>query len=414
MNTKIVLFTDIYYPRPMAGGICAHEIAKGLKEIGYEVHVVCLRRKNENLNEMIDGINVHRIRMPLVYRIRDLSDEIENMSLKRSVYNMAITINRLLKIFFLRRYPLMSPLQILAYARCAKRINARGVIAFYFSIESAMAGKIMKEKYKMKYILYMLDSLSNCDSAVGLPDAYIRKKGLQWEKQLFPKADGIIIMNSHRQHYENKIFDTYRKHFFYAGLPLVYKRETEERRKLKGNGRIKLVYSGTLSNKGRNPRYLLQIFEELGDENLELHFFSKGDCEKQISDYQKKTRLHIVRHGHVAKGELDSFITDCDILINIGNSSGDFVPSKLLEYISNRKPLIHISFFKEDPCICLLKRYPMAYVLQSGNTLDEKGIADLKSFIKNARGVELNQEEILYNFREYTRDYSVALIKSIL
>lgn len=167
MDKKIVILTDMYYPHPMAGGICAHQVAKGLQAAGYKVHVICFRRKKEKKEEEFNGIQVHRIRMPLVHRVRDLSERVKNAGLSRIIYNLAIAINRFFKIILLKWYPLMSPVQIIAYVNRARRLDVSAVVAEYFSIESSLAGYWLKRKYAKKLILYNVDSLSNCDPAAG-------------------------------------------------------------------------------------------------------------------------------------------------------------------------------------------------------------------------------------------------------
>lgn len=419
MINEIAILTDIYYPHPMAGGICAHQLAKALLKKGHTVHIICLRRKDEPSEETIDGIQVHRIKMPIVYKIRDLSERIVEPKVAKMVYNFAIILNRLFKVLLIHWYPMMSPAQIISYIRCVKRLPVDTVIGTYFSIESAYAATVLKQKYGKKMIIYNLDSLSNSDPVTGLSHSYVRKKGEKWEKRLFTSADGIIIMKSHETHYNSVVFKKFMSKIQVSDLPLMEIKNkicaTSVIEKNGDNSNIKWLYTGSLSHSTRNPDYILELFNAL-EFAIEFDFFSKGDCEETIRSFKPQKGKKIIQHGHVAKNILEEYYAKADFLISIGNASGVFLPSKTIEYIAHLKPIIHICYQEQDASLKYLEKYEHALIIRVYDTCFEENIEQIKIFITKYMNnhIAINADEVEKKFEENTPEYTANLIENIL
>ena len=411
---KIVVLTDNYYPHPMAGGICAHQVAKGLLNQNYDVHVVCLNRGHEKKLDIFEGITVHRINNPIVYKLRDLSEKITNEKAAGVCYSFAIALNRFFKLLFLQWYPLMSPMQVLSYVKCCSQINNADIVAEYFSIESLIAGAYLKKRYGNGLILYNVDSLSNINSVEGISISYARKKGLAWERKLFGMADGIILMRCHERHYKRKVFDPFRNKMRYSDLPLMERKNGNDSYS-KGKAEhdtVEWIYTGTLSSDGRPPFYLIEIFKKLSM-NFRLNFYSKGDCEEYLHK-QAVLDNRIIVHGHVPKNELDKAYREANFFISIGNKTGSFLPSKTIEYISYCKPIIHFSYQKHDVCMDYLERYGHALIIDAYKGEMEKDIVRINEFLGEESGVTIRYEEVSRKFKENTPEYTADLIKSFI
>lgn len=416
MKKSIAILTDVYYPHPMAGGICAHQLAKGLRDRGYDVHIICYQRKGEK-DEEIEGIHIHRVKMPLVNTIRDYSERIQSQFLSMIVYNIAILLNRILKIVFLKWYPLKSPILILRYIACVKKLDVDTVVGEYYSVESACAASILKEKYNKKLVLYNVDSLSNCDSAVGLSLKYVRKKGMEWEDKLFKNADCIVVMKCHEDHYRSSAFSKYKDKLKILDLPLMEitseSKENEDFKNIKSN--IIWVYTGSLSHAIRSPDYLLKIVENL-PLPIKIHFFSKGDCESEINEAAKKHKGKIIQHGHIPKEELEKSYREADFLISIGNFYGDFLPSKTIEYIAHCKPIIHLCYQENDASIPYLERYGHALIIKVYEETLDKHIIRIQEFVEyyiNNR-VTINACDIKKQYLENTPEYTAEVIDNMI
>lgn len=416
MKKSIAILTDVYYPHPMAGGICAHQLAKGLRDRGYKVHIICYKRKGEK-DEVIDGIQIHRIKMPLVNIIRDCSERIQSQFLSKIIYNIAIILNRIIKIVYLKWYPLKSPILIFRYIACVKKLDVDAVVGEFYSVESAYAASILKSKYKKKLVLYNVDSLSNCDPAVGLSLKYVRNKGMEWEARLFKNADCIVVMKCHEDHYRSGAFFQYSDRIKVLDLPLMeIPREVEENDDCKNKGNnILWIYTGSLSHAIRTPDYLLEIVENF-PLPIKIHFFSKGDCESVINEAAQKYGDRIIQHGHIPKEELEKSYREADFLISIGNFLGDFLPSKTIEYIAHCKPIIHLCYQEKDASIPYLERYGHALIIRVYEGSIDEHIMKIREFVDYYihNHITISVHEVKKQYIENTPDYTAEVIDNML
>lgn len=152
------------------------------------------------------------------------------------------------------------------------------------------------------------------------------------------------------------------------------------------------VYAGSFYDNIRNPDYLLRVFSQLVYDNIQLHLYSKG-CEKIVETYAKCH--NIVVRGMVSQAELRETYLAADVLIGVGNSVSDFLPSKTFEYISLRKPIIYFNY--EGIPNTVLNDYPCSLQLSDAMPVN-LAAASVKSFCdKLPNGlVERKQLEIIY------------------
>ena len=93
-----------------------------------------------------------------------------------------------------------------------------------------------------------------------------------------------------------------------------------------------------------------------------------------------------------------------DVLINIGNSVLNQMPSKIFEYISSGKPIINVFKSPDCPTLKYLTRYPLALNLFEGEITEhpaEKAAA-IRAFCRETRGKRVPAEEIQSTFAANT------------
>ena len=99
-------------------------------------------------------------------------------------------------------------------------------------------------------------------------------------------------------------------------------------------------------------------------------------------------------------------IYNADVLLSIGNKESPMVPSKIYEYMSTGKPIIHFYFYDGDPCIEPLKRYGNALLIKDNDKLSKDKIFE---FLKNFKQLECKDIEKM--FLTSTPKYTVDLLK---
>lgn len=420
---KILCITDFYYPKPLANGICLEQIVLELKKRNNEVHVLCLgeSKNQEKINN--DGIDVHFINKRLFHRLLEYGEKYIDTFKGKLAYNTALLINRANKFMLLPFYPMSSLSSIIAYYKKIKILQLENsydlIISTYCPFDGLIGGLIAKLKFSetIKYGIYMLDTLSNVGNSKWFSSQWMEKRGMNWEKIIFPHADFILYMRTHYTHHEKEFYEPYKARMKVVDTPLFSSRFDQKNiPKTKMSNSLFWLYAGAFYAGRREPDYVCEIIMLLNNTYNEranvIHFYSRGDCEETIAKYQELTDGWVIRHGYVHHSEVFDAVEKADILISVGNNNSEMVPSKIFEYMSTGKKIIHFYEDTNDSCISYFEKYPNALLI---NMKDDKGknITTINNFLdKDCTTISYdNIEEI---FIENTPKYTVNKIEEFL
>lgn len=152
------------------------------------------------------------------------------------------------------------------------------------------------------------------------------------------------------------------------------------------DGTIRLVYVGTLYRGLREPQFLLELYKGLSGRRpgvrYELHLY--GDTHEFASlldEWRQRLpgTLHV--HGMVARETIARAVEAADLLVNIGNSSSDQLPSKVVEYAASGKPILNLARSPDDSSAFFLESYPDKLTLfDSGKEPSARELELLESF----------------------------------
>ena len=389
---KIVLLSTFFLDIPSANGICAVNLADALKKTGNDVSVICY----ENGNAMA-GNNIYTVPVPE----------------QQTAHSTAQKIVRTAKVVLGSTAPIINKTLADNYYRRLCEINNNGgidaVIAMFFPFESADAiCRFKKKNPNVKTVMYEIDSFGDGVSNIDkLYKIYARAYD-RFLRKVYSSLDSIIIMKSHEEYWKNCFGKDFRHKMQVADLPVLVDRRSFP--KVNNNGPVKMIYSGLIEKRYRSPAYLLSVLKELEKKiDFEFAFYSKGDCESEISEASKDIN-GIKQYGYVTPSELDKAISDADILVSIGNSISRSVPSKLISYISYGKPIIHFSSQQDDVCDDYLNRYPLALVVNELKSAEDSA-GDIISFMDGIKEKEISFVEIkkLYKLNDPTHTASIIL-----
>ena len=87
-------------------------------------------------------------------------------------------------------------------------------------------------------------------------------------------------------------------------------------------------------------------------------------------------------------------------MVNIGNTITNQLPSKLLDYISLRKPILNIYKIDECPTLEILKDYPLSLSVSENENV-ETASCKIEEFILSNIGKTVDVETV----KKYYRDY---------
>lgn len=151
------------------------------------------------------------------------------------------------------------------------------------------------------------------------------------------------------------------------------------------DGRIRLVYVGSLYQRLREPGFLLALFEALraqrSQAGYELHFF--GDVHGfgpllEVAGRRAGDALRV--HGVVSRETVARAVAAADVLVNIGNTTRDQLPSKVVEYAASGKPILNITRHADDSSATFLASYPDQLSLQDAGVAPTR--AQLEALVR--------------------------------
>lgn len=163
---------------------------------------------------------------------------------------------------------------------------------------------------------------------------------------------------------------------------------------------IRLVFTGTLYSKIRNPTFLLNTLQKvslISDKVIEINFYgSVNDFDINLLpsfDYK------VTFHGEVPKQEIFKVMMQSDILVNIGNSTHYQLPSKLVDYAATGKSILNISSIKKDSSSVFLEKYTNSINICSEDKLSKEYLILLRDFIEARETMRL--DDVKYFLSDY-------------
>lgn len=188
----------------------------------------------------------------------------------------------------------------------------------------------------------------------------------RFEKSVFRRADAISVTNENTRRIYAGLFPDAAGRM--SVIPPLLRDDVVWRSAeplFSDNGRIRLVFVGTLHPVVRTPEHVLAAFEALlatppGD-RLELHFFGATNrCERYFEPYRALLGKRLFVHGGVDHQTARQAMIEADCLVNIGNATTYQLPSKLVEYANTGRRILNFATTPEDTSAQLLSTYPAA------------------------------------------------------
>ena len=286
------------------------------------------------------------------------------------------------------------------------------MIVSHMPYDAVLAAVKAKKKYpQIHLMLYELDPITyEIDKKRNSLGRYLYFMREIAEKRTYIACDTLLHMECNRQKYSSRKYKDFSEKSVYIDFPLIHDMKIEGQSPIKYAGQlVRFIYAGKLMRHFRSPEYLLKVLSEIKKSvNMEVDFFTNGDCESLIEKYAHNNSC-IQQFGYVDKATLNSAIDGCDYLINIGNKYSDMLPSKLLSYIETGMPILHVQNQANDACIAYLKRYKNAIII-SENAPVEDSADKVVSFIRSAYKARVCSGEIIRQFHKNTPEFSAGEI----
>ncbi len=371
-------FTPHQSPRTTRWSLIAEEIIK----LGHKVTVVT-GTKQEVINPNIEIIYIgNKKANNVVQNLREKSNNTEGKSItNKYFYSFLKKIYRFtFKIF---AWPDYSMFWLFSIYKNRKKINIDYdlMISVSLPFSSHIAAYIINKKNNKEWIMDIGDPFTLKNDAPENNKILYGYLNKYYENKFYSLADKILFthedsMNAHINYFDidsNKTdianpISNFKEEIFIKSLNYNY-----------NSLPVKFGYFGIFTKGVRSPKNLINYLKEIKD--IEFHWYVNDDSKNEviINTIESQSIFHpLVSRNEALKKMSDS--VHC--LLSIGNLNTTQIPSKVIEYISTGKPIIHFTEIENDPVIDIAKDFNNIFVI-SDTTNKEKLFNELNEFYKN-------------------------------
>jgi hypothetical protein len=389
--SHLVFLLGSYYPDFSAVGYCAYQVQKCLVD-DYDISVVAFRSgPDQRLEEMQEGIRIQRIETSYMRRRNNVQSRSglcasgwsQLLRISGAVHRLLApeTVDRALVSAYLDRLNSMEP-------------KPNTIVPLVFPFETVLAALAYKKANpEITVYPYLFDDFVESGSlhVLNIARRLKRPRHLRLERRMLEEADAVLSMHPLRQHLETNFEKPLLNKITFLEHPLLTRQQQSEHRT--DDGVTRLCFTGSLIRKVREPGYLLDLLRELQPTTLtRADFFVMGNEAYKVRTKTLKGGVEIVNHGRVPKSQADAAVRYADILLNVGEAQGKQVSSKIFEYMSTGKPIIHLAYVKDDAVSRILAKYPLALCL----------VQDRRRLAENARLVSVFIVKNRHSFIPFT------------
>lgn len=410
----ITMIVDSYLPLPTAVGICAEKIVNELKSDN-NISVICIKNSSQQVDkENIDGYKIYRTSTKYRNEYHSLTrkDGTAN-KLLLMIYRITNSIKTSLNKETIDRYLVDSINDQLIEVNAIEKIDT--IIPLCFPFESIISAINFKKEMKSNALIlpYIFDNFSN--SASLHRNNFIRmikmRRNLQLERKSLSEANHIIAMHPLRNHFEsNNIIDS--NDVTYLEHPLLTKNNNPD--ESQKNTCTKLNYSGGVFNKVRDPSYPLEILKRVSlKTNIFIDFFIFGSAYKKVQCFCEENKNISKCHDQITNKMIIKEYSKANVLINMGEIEGKQISSKVFEYISLGKPIIHFSYIENCIVSEILEKYPLALTILHKNNYEESSNSIIE-FIEKTKEKNIDFEEIKNIYPEAIPKITADIFKNII
>ena len=307
-----------------------------------------------------------------IRRVRQESNDSANNLFKKNIYSILKKIYRFLfKTFSWPDYAMFWAVTIF---RNRKRINDNYdiIISVSLPFTSHLCAYILKKRIHADWYMDIGDPFTlkiNSPENNKIIYSFLNKI---YERKFYKIASKIIFTHKEvAELHENKF--NIDKSKIVIGYPIASVNEQNLNIASNYNYKvtpIKIGYFGAFTKSVREPNNYINNIVNPFFEDVEHRWYINQESKKYFASI-KKTSLHKFIDIVQRKEALKIMVNEIHILLSIGNLNKYQMPSKVIEYLSLGKPVLHYAEIEDDPIYNFEKLFNNLKIIDSKTTKNE-------------------------------------------
>jgi hypothetical protein len=375
--------------------IAEHWVAEG-----HEVHLLCARRSGCPDEEHINGVQVHRAGQASLLdaaynwlgtkQRRDIAGG-EMVSKKGRLRRW---LERLVDFTWRNVYwPDGSIVWYTAAKRRALQLQQEYQFDAMISVTQPftphlVANAVKKRSPRVHWLMDIEDPFAFSEAVFINNRSLYQKLNYRQEGKLLAQADAVSVTVKQAQALYEQYFPQVRGKI--AVTPPMYSMPEAAGSFTFEKGKIHVAYFGAFYHPIRTPDALLELYSNLvhhSKQDFHLHFFGEiGAVFQPTFERYAALKPHLQLHGLVTRERVAAAMQSVDILVNVGNTTDYHLPSKSVDYMITGKPIINLSFHKNDPFRSFFEAYPLILNLDMIAGVQPIHIEQIRAFIAENQG----------------------------
>ena len=404
-NQKILLVSHQFLPHLSPRTTRWKTLVDKLIEMGNEVTILT----GSPPDETVENYNIlyfgNKKMSTTMNSIRKDANNLDTLSFKKIIYNLLKKVYRFLFKNF--AWPDYAMFWIFTVYKNKTKISKDFdfVISVSLPFTSHVCASIIVKELETKWVMDIGDPFSlkvqspeNNKILYSFLNRYIEKKYFNTADQIFFTHQEVLDFHQQEFKIENSklkvghpIFETLNenillsKEYNYNKLP------------------INIGYFGIFTDKIREPfNYINNIANKLGDEYYHYWFINE-ESRKYFTSFQNQDN-HFFEQLVPREEAIKKMINNFHLLLSIGNTNKYQLPSKVIEYISLGKPVIHFAEISSDPMYRFEKLFTNLKIINK-----ETQPQDINNYLKTFQNGSFN-----FNYDNFIENFgSNAIIKEL-
>jgi len=396
INQKILLVSHQFLPHSSPRTTRWKTLVDKLIDMGNEVTILTGSAPDEtveNYNILYFG---NKKISKTMNSIRKDANNIDNPSLKKIIYNLLKKVYRFLFKNF--AWPDYAMFWIFTVYKNKTKISKDfdSVISVSLPFTSHVCASIIVKELETKWVMDIGDpftlkvqSPENNKILYSFLNRFI-------EKKYYTKADQIFFTHQEALDLHQKTFKT-EPSKLKIGHPIfeILNENILLSREYNYNKLpIKVGYFGIFTDKIREPfNYINYIANNLGSE-FNHYWYINEESKKYFTSFQTQDN-HFFEQLIPRDEAIKKMINNFHLLLSIGNTNKYQLPSKVIEYISLGKPVIHFAEIPSDPMYRFEKLFANLKIINK-----ETQPSDINNYLKTFHkgNFDFNYDNFVENF----------------